>query len=211
MTTKLSLINNALRLLKTRKLTESELVNNSREPARISNEAWDADFVRGCLERGNWRFAIRARQILADAGIDPQFDGSGFQYAFAKDEDWVRTVGVYSDPNMQTSYNDYNDESGYLFANVDTLYVRFVSDDSGYGGDLSKWPRSFQKFAEADLASLIAGPMTQSGAEMLDLSDRYLKDALSLDVFNEPSRRAPYSSWVSARMGGSVDRQRRQS
>ena len=144
--TKLSLVNGALRLLKQRKLTESELSSNSREPARAANDVFDADFVRGCLEAGNWRFATRSRQIIADPGIDPQFDDGGYLYAYEKDSDWLRTVGIFSDANMLINYNDYNEEAGYIFANIDTLYVRYISDDASFGGDMSRWPRSFQEY-----------------------------------------------------------------
>lgn len=207
--TKLSLVNGALRLLKTRKLTASELATNGREPARAANDAWDADFVRGCLEQGNWRFAIRSRQIVADPGIDPQFDDGGYRYAFQKDTDWLRTAGVFVDADMQMPYHEYHDEAGYLFANVDTLYVRYVSDDADFGGDMSRWPRSFQEYVEAKLASEIAGPMTQGGQDTRDLADARLKDAQAKDVINEPTRRPQPSSWVRARFGSYIDTQRR--
>lgn len=207
--TKLSLVNGALALLKTRKLTAAELAGNLREPARAANDAWDRDFVRGCLEEGNWRFAIRSRQLVADPGIDPAFDDGGYLYAFAKDTDWLRWAGVFSDADMKIPYDDYNDEAGYLFANVDTLYVRYVSDDASFGGDLSRWPRSFQQYVEAKLAFEIAGPLTQEAGDMQGLARDRLKDAQAKDVINEPTRQQPVSSWVRARFGSNIDRQRR--
>lgn len=213
MTSKLGVINGAMRLLKSRKMTDAELAGNTRESARIANEVWDADFVRGCLEAGNWRFAVRSRQITADPGIDPQFDGEGgYQYAFEKDTDWLRTCGVFRDADMCEAYNDYNDEAGFIFANVDTLYVRYISDDASFGGSMSLWPRSFQEYAEAKLASGIAGPLTQQSQELDDLAARKLAAATAKDVINEPTRRQPYSSWVRARFSGGYDRSgRRQS
>jgi hypothetical protein len=208
--TKLTVANGAMRLLKTRKLTAAELSGNTRESARVVNEVWDGDFVRGILEAGNWRFAVRSRQITADPGIDPQFDGEGgYLYAYAKSDDWLRTCGVFSDPDMRQTCSDYNDEAGYIFANVDTLYVRHISDDVSFGGNLAIWPRSFQEFAEAKLAANVAGPMTQEAESLEALAARRLAAAISKDVINEPTRRQQHSSWVRARFSGGGDQQRR--
>lgn len=208
--TKLSLVNGAMRLLKTRKLTAAELAGNTRESARVANDVFDADFVRGCLEAGNWRFAVRSRQITADPGIDPQFDGAGgYLYAFAKSDDWLRTCGVFSDADMRQTYRDYNDEAGYIFANVDTLYVRHISDDVSFGGNLAIWPRSFQEYAEAKLAANVAGPMTQEAESLEALAARRLAAAISKDVINEGTKTQQPSSWVRARFGGGQNGQRR--
>ncbi len=206
MLTKLSAINGALRLLRKGALSASELANNSREPARVANAVWDSDFVRGCLEAGAWRFAIRTRQVIADPGIDPQFDGAGgFLYAYEKETDWLRTIGVYNDPSMQSAYSDYRDEAGYIFANVDTLYVSYISDDASFGGNLAIWPRSFQEYVEAKLAHEIAGPLTQEGADMMGLAELRLRKAIGKDVINESARRQPIGSWVRARFSGVTD------
>lgn len=207
--TKLSLINGAQRLLKVRKLTAAELASNLREPARIANDAFDADLIRGCLEAGAWRFAIRSQQIFADPGIDPQFDTGGLQFAFQKPTDWVRTVGMFSDADMQCQYEMYNDEAGFLFADLDTLYWRYISDDADFGSNYTLWPRSFQEYFEAKLASVIAGPMTQSGQEMMQLSEIMLGKALSKDVLNEPTRQQPLSSWARSRLSGGWSRDQR--
>lgn len=199
--TKLSTVNGALRLLKVGKLSASELANNTREPARVANDTWDADFVRGCLEAGAWRFAIRSRMLLADPGIDPQFDGEGYQFAFAKDTDWVRTTGVYSDAGMKCAFSDYRDEAGVIYASLDTIYVSYISDDASFGGNMAGWPRSFQEFVEAKLASEIAGPLTQESRDMMGLADLRLRKAIGKDVVNEPARRQQPGTWVRARIG----------
>lgn len=199
--TKLSTINGALRLIKAGKLSATELANNTREPARVANEVWDQDFVRGCLESGAWRFAIRSRMITADPGIDPQFDGEGYQFAFEKSTDWVRTTGVYSDAGMRCAFSDYRDETGYIFCNLDVLYVSHISDDASFGGNLAGWPMSFREFVEAKLASKIAGPLTQEGRDMMSLANITLRQAIGKDVINEPARRQQTGSWVRARIG----------
>lgn len=209
--TKLSIANGAMRLMKTRKLTAAELSGNTRESARLVNEVWDSDFVRGLLEAGNWRFATRSRQITADPGIDPQFNGEGgYLHAFEKSTDWLRTCGVFSDADMRQSLREYNDEAGWLFANVDTLYVRYISDDASFGGNLAIWPRSFQEFAEAKLAAGVSGPMTQEAEALEALTARRLAAAIAKDVINEPTRTPQHGSWVRSRFGGWSDGQRRE-
>jgi hypothetical protein len=200
--TKISTINSALRLLKTRKLTDAELAGNLREPARIANDIFDADFVRGCLEAGAWRFALRSQQIFASPSITPDF---GFEFAFEKGTDWLRTVGVYDQGDMNQPWSDYRDEATVIYTSIDTLFVTYVSSDVDFGADFAKWPRSFQEFVEAKLASLMAGPMTQEGQEMMSLSDLYLKRAIGKDVINEPARRQQPGTWVRARIAGAWD------
>lgn len=203
--TKLSLINGALRLLRKGKLSAGELSGNTREPARVANEVWDGDFVRGCLEAGAWRFAIRSRQITPDPGIDPQFEDGGYEFAYEKSSDWLRTTGIYSDPQMRCAFSDYRDEVGYLFASVDTLYVSHISDDAIFGGNMAGWPRSFQEYVEAKLAYEIAGPLTQEGGDMLSLAKMRLREAIGKDVINEPARRQQVGTWVRARFSGITD------
>jgi len=201
--TKLGVINDSLRLLRNGKLSASELAGNTREPARLANDIWDNDFVRGCLEDGCWRFALRACQILYEPGIDPQFNGQGLQYAYQKADDWIRTIGVFVDAHMQCPHDCYYDEAGFLFSDLDTLYVRYISDDVSFGGNLAIWPRSFQDYASAKLASRMAGPLTDDGRSMMGLAAQVLSDARGKDVVNEPTRTMPAGSWVRARAGAS--------
>lgn len=202
MATKLGIINGALRHLRNGKLSASEVASNGREAARLANDIYDDGFVRGCLEDGAWRFAIRARQITADPGIDPRFDGQGLKYAFEKSSDWVRTVGIYIDAHMGCPHDRYFDEAGYLFSDLDTLYVRHVSDDASFGGNLAIWPRSFADYAEFKLASRMAGPLTGDGKDMMEAAKQVLSSAKGIDVLNEPTRQMPHGSWVRARFGG---------
>lgn len=197
--TKISLANGALRLLKERQLSPTELTGGLREPARVFNAIWDDGAVRACLEAGQWKFAKRSALIDHSPSVDPGF---GFTYAFDKPDDWVRTIGVWSDATMGCPLRDYRDEAGFWFANQETIYVSFVSDGPTYGGDFSLWPQSFVKFVQAHIAADMAGPMTDKGEEMLTLRKRLLNEALSTDAMADPSRNLPVGTWIRARMAG---------
>jgi hypothetical protein len=198
-TTKLTIANGALRLLKERHLTQSELTNNSREPARLFNAIWDDGGVRACLEAGQWKFAKRTVMLDASPSIEPDF---GFQYAFDKPEDFVRTIGVWQDENCTTPLNAYREEAGYWFAAQETIYLSYVSDDTSFGNDYSLWPQSFLKFVHAHFASEIAGPLTEEGREIQAVRKSLLSDALSKDAMADPTRFTPAGSWVRARTSG---------
>jgi hypothetical protein len=199
MATKLSLFNGALRILKDRKLTQAEVTNNSREPARLLNGIWDNGGIRACLEAGQWKFATRTVMLDASPSVEPDF---GFQYAFDKPTDCVRIVGVWSDEMLRTPHRQYREEAGYWYGSLETMYVSYVSDDEQYGNDFSLWPQSFIKFAEAHFASEVAGPLTEEGMAIIKVRDFYLDEANSKDAMSDPSKRLPVGSWVRSRLAG---------
>ena len=70
---------------------------------------------------------------------------------------------------------DYREENGFWVANLETIFVAYVSDGAEYGFDYSLWPQSFQKFVHAHFASEIAGPLTSNGKELLRLRSMLLR------------------------------------
>ncbi|HCZ47991.1 MAG TPA: hypothetical protein DCZ11_03180 [Gammaproteobacteria bacterium] len=197
--TKLSIANGALRLLREHQLSQAELTNGSREPARVFNAIWDDGGVRACLEAGAWKFAKRSVQIDYSPSVAPAF---GYQYAFDKPTDWVSTMGVYADANMVDPYRGYREEGAYWLAGRETLYVSYVSNANEYGGDFSLWPQTFNDFVQAHFASKMAGPMTDAGKEMLVLREQMLQKALASDAHREPARAVLPGTWAVARRAG---------
>lgn len=206
MTTKLTIANGALRMLKEGSLTQNELTNNSREPARLFNAVWDDGGLDACLRSGEWRFAKRTVMLDASPSIEPDF---GLRYAFEKPDDFVRTCGQYSDEMLTSPLSDreIREEAGYWYSSLETIYLAYVSNDAAYGLDYSQWPNDFLKFVQAHFASEIAGPLTSDGAEALKLRNHYLRLALSTDGQADPTRTLPGGSWVRARMAGRVRRE----
>lgn len=191
--TKLTLFNSALRHLEDRPLAS---LSENRESRRILDAAWDNGAVDFCLESGQWKFAMRSIQLDASPSIAPDF---GYEYGFDKPEDHVRTAGVFSDERMTQPFEDHREEAGYWFGSLETMYIRYVSNDASYGMDYSLWPQSFTKFVVAHIAAEAKGPLTEKGQELIKLQRFYLNEALSKDAMADPTKSPPVGSWVRAR------------
>lgn len=197
MTSKLAIYNGALRFLGERKTTLTE----NREPRRLLDDVWDDDGVRKCLQMGQFNFAIRSTQMDYDSGIEPPF---GYRRVFGKPDDFVRTVGVCSDEYFKCPLTNYQDNNSYWLADLDTIFVRYVSDDVEYGYDFSKWPPNFTSFVESwfalQIAPSITGSETAKALTQRDV-DKLLKAAKATDAMEEPPGFQPTGSWVRARRG----------
>lgn len=200
MTTQLSLYNGALRLCKERKLAS---LTENREPRRLLDDAWGdgstTGAVKHCLQLGQWTFASRAVQVDYTPSIEPPF---GYRYAFEQPSDFVRTMAVCQDEYFRVPLLEYSDERGYWYSDLQTIFVKYVSNASDYGADLSLWPESFVKLVEAYLAKEIAGSLTGADSKAVEMAwDAALKSSRSLDAMNKPTVMMPQSSWASARTG----------
>lgn len=204
MTDKLSIYQGALRFLGERKLSS---LSENREPRRLLDDVWDDDGVKSCLQQGQWNFAIKSAQFDYDSGISPPF---GYRHVFAKPSDFVRTAGVCSDEFFRCPLIDYQDNAGYWLAELDTIYVRYVSDDKLYGLDYSKWPPNFTRFVEGWFALQIAHSIAGDRAKAFTKSqvDDLLRAAKATDAMEEAPGRVPPGSWSSSRHG-SRSRERR--
>ena len=200
MATQLEVFNSALLLLKTGPISQSELTNGSVERARILNTAWTGA-VRRCLEMGLWKFAIRSVLVDSSPSVSSDF---GFTYAFDHASDYVRTCAVCSDEFFRNPLTDrdYSDEGGFWWANIDPIYVQYISDDIEFGADLGLWPSSFQNYVEHYLAHRSAGALKGDVEDLERQTKAALNTARSHDAMNGPTRTLPMSSWNAARLGG---------
>jgi hypothetical protein len=200
MATRLSAYNGALRLLGERPLAS---LNENRDPRRMLDAAWDDGAVNAALEAGQWLFACRGMQYEYSPSVEPSF---GYSRAFNKPEDFVRTMAVCQDEYFKVPLTEYSDEAGYWFADLDTLYIKYVSNGATYGGDMSRWPQTFVKYLEACLARDIAMPLKQNDSQykmLIQLADKLLAAAKSQNAMADPAKFFPASSWASARSGSS--------
>lgn len=203
MTTRLEIYNAALLICGERFLAS---LTEDREPRHLLDHVWDNDGVKQCLESGQWRFAMRAVRLDYDTAIDPEF---GYRRAFSKPTDWCATAGVCSDEYFNSPLTQYIEETGYWFCDLDELYVRYVSNDASFGGDLSLWPAKFADFVATFFASKIILKLT-TDAKKRDailhprdgLLARARKEAKSLDAMAGPTVFAPRGSWASSRGTG---------
>src|SRR3972149_5633972 len=152
--TRLKIYNDALLFCGERTLAS---LTEDVEPRHLLDHVWNSDGVQGCLEEAQWHFAIRTVQIDYDPDEDPQF---GYNYAFTKPSDWVLTSALCSDEYFKSPLLGYWDEAGFWYADLQTIYVRYISNDVDYGMDLSLWPRSFSEFVAAHFAYKITPKIT---------------------------------------------------
>lgn len=198
MTSRLTLYNGALMICGERKLAS---LTENREPRRLLDDVWTRGAVRFCLEQGQWKFAQRTSKLIYDPSITPSF---GYQRGFEKPTDWVRTTKLCSDESFTMPLLRYQEEAGFIFADMDNIYVSYVSDDTTYGSDLSLWPETFREYVECYLASRIVRRLTQSGpTEDMVRTDlkRLLIDARSKDALQGPTAMVPNGTWSESRRG----------
>lgn len=172
-------------------------------PERFALDAiWDEDPVKQMLEEAQWSFATRTMEWNYDSAIEPDF---GYRRAFTKPDDYVRTCAFCSDGYFNSPLTQYADEAGFWFADLDTVYIKYVSDDESYGRDMSLWTELFRNCVGTKMAGELAISLTKSQAlqDKLDAKlARYIRDAKSLDVMNQPTRFAPPGSWTRSRRRG---------
>tara|TARA_R110000868_G_scaffold411755_1_gene708897 strand:- start:17134 stop:17796 length:663 start_codon:yes stop_codon:yes gene_type:complete len=201
-TDRLKIYNGALQICKVRAIA-SLTVN---EEARYElDTVWNADGVQYCLEQGQWLFARRSSKFSYETAIEPQF---GYRRAFAKPDDWVNTAAVCNDEYYNSPLNQYADENGYWYADIDEIYVKYTSNHVNYGMNFAKWPVSFTNYVAMYFASKVCGKLSSDNARegaILKPRDGLLAVALDIarsrDMQSEPARFLPPGSWSRARQG----------
>lgn len=181
---------------------------------QLSRRELDSVFERGgikqCLSMAQWKFAIRAQRLDYDPDVEPDF---GLRRAFAKPSDWTRTAAVcsdeyYSEPIIHTNIAD---EAGFWFCDLDTIYVKYVSDDPQFGGDYSLWPENFGAVVEGFFAKEVCLRLTndKSLKEILDRDfEASLMKAKNTDAMDEGTKFPPLGSWSRARLSRTSRRDR---
>jgi hypothetical protein len=177
-------------------------LTEDRESRRLLDEIWTRGqgAVKYLLEQGHWNHAMRAVKIDAETSVSSEF---GFTKAFQLPDDFVKLNMISSDERFSYPLTDYEIEAGYIWCEVDPLYVRFVSDHTSYGKDFGKWPETFTLWAGTWMGLQIA-PRLKNDIDMeaLRKEEKRLRiDARSKDAQMEPPRWPPLSSWSQARLG----------
>lgn len=196
---KLALYNGALRMLGSRELAS---VSENREPRRVLDGIWgNGKVITYALTRGEWNFATRTVRVDYTPSVEPDF---GFARAFTKPDDIVRVAAMSSDERftLPMTAREYTDEAGYWFADLDTIYVKYISNGEAYGLDSARWAEPFKNFIEAYMAWQACERLTNNTA----LRDRLqrdmvqpLKEAKSNDAMDEGVKFLPAGSWSRSR------------
>lgn len=200
MATKLGLFNNALLELGHKPLSDT---GEAVVAGRTLVDVYDA-VVAECLSEGSWNFAMETIKATSDTGVEPGF---GYSEVFAKPSDWVRTYAVSGDEYFTYPLTQFYDDSTFWSADYSPIYVRYVSNDTGLGMDLSRWPALFERYVTLELASRVCYKITQSmeirGAmeSMRDIARTKAKNKDSMDE-SQP-KFPPEGSWSRSRSGRS--------
>ena len=200
MASKLSIYRGALRLLGPHEL--AALTDDRPERYQL-DDAWD-DAAAYVLQDGLWNFAIRSATVTQSGTTI-----AGWDYAFTKPTDLVRLVGISNESTFLVGFEDYQDQGGKWYANVDTLYVRYVSNDASYGLSIASWPASFAKAMEAYLAFETGLPVSGDRGNRNDLFQLYrsrLARAKALDAFDESVKFPPAGRLVRSRYGNRLSK-----
>lgn len=193
-TTQLQLYNKALKHLGERKLAS---LTEARECRRYLDDEYP-DTLLLCLRSGYWNWATDTIEVEADELATPDF---GYQAAFPKPMDWIRTELVSTSETLDPPLRNYRDQNGFWLANADKLYVRYVSGT--LADNLTNWPVDYAEYVGVALARAIVTRLTQNDA----LSDRiearektYWKRAQANDAMDQPPSPWPLGTWTTSRL-----------
>jgi hypothetical protein len=179
-------------------------VGEVNEATRTLDALYDTVLAE-MLEAGFWVFAMRTVQITVDPLITPSF---GYQSAFNKPSDWVRTYDISLNESMTPPLYGWIEEYNLFFADSDPLYVRYVSNAAvGYGMDLTRWTTRFAKAVAFELAAR-AGPKATGTSDsfkktLLEEAAMALSKALMFEALREPPKRLPQGQWNQGRFARS--------
>lgn len=205
--TRLQLYNNALMLCGERFLAS---LAEDREPRRLLDQVWNSNGVDYVLEKGQWWFAMRTVRIDYDPAITPSF---GYRRAFVKPTDWISTSSVCSDEFFNSPLTAYADEVGYWYSDTYPIYVKYVSNDPGYGANMATWPASFADYAAAYFASQIISKLAGDKSAQRDalfgppgmpsrgILAATLHHALNAAAMTQPAQFMAEGNWTKARRG----------
>lgn len=201
-TDRLKIYNGALLICGLRAISS---LSENVEPRHLLDNVWNDGGVDFCLSEGQWRFAIRSQRLDYSASITPSF---GLRRAFEKSTDWLLTSAVAQDEYFVVPLLQYTDEAGMLYSDLDQIFVKFVSNDAGYGGNLALWPPTFTQYVKTYFAAQIIEKMSaqESRREAITkrrtgLLDVALENARNRDAISEPTRFFAQGNWTKSRRG----------
>lgn len=197
MAERLELYNGALDLIGEEPLAT---LSDESKARRALDRQWDR-VVRSLLESAQWKFAMVTVELTHDEDFEPQF---GFQFVFSKPADWLRTYTVSSVPSLIPPLSRFVEESGLIYADVDPLYLKYVSSSIEAGWDLGRWTALFEDAVIATLAEKACPSITESETKLDRVTGQAAvarRLARSHDAFREGPKEWPDGKWVSSRRG----------
>lgn len=181
---------------------EKETIANDTDTevtaVNVFTNAW-VGVVEEAFNEGDWNTFKVSAVLSPNLVVAPS---SGWAYVFDYPDDYLRTVTVSSSPSFHNIHMDFADEGGYLHANTDTLYIRYISSEMTT--DPTKWPTMFWRYVALKLAFETCGRLT-GGTGLRDRLGKQVEKALrkakSVDARNENNKQLGPGSWLRARGG----------
>lgn len=196
MATKLSIFNEALRAIGDLRLAS---LTEDVEARYVLDDAWE-DCVEFVFTEGLWNFATKTDIIYADPGQPPI---PGCTFTFDKPVGWVRTITI-SQTSLFDAEVNYRDENGRIYANFDTLYIRYISKEKAVDEEVQNWPANFAKLVAACLAKECAERLSGSGEKGAALAADYkdvLASAKNKDAMDQSKMILRPGNWARAMRG----------
>lgn len=196
MATKLSIYNDALQILKERKLSSETEARGSR---RKLDTAWDAGLVKSILEDYDWICFRRAERLDYDVNA-PEVNW-GYKYVFDFPAELAKLSGVWSDEYMTSPNNNHRVEGRTIYSANQELFITFVPDDTVVEAEIASWPTYFERYVAAKLAYDAGGSITSDSdmAGVMGKLDERKRLAESKDAMTGPTLPLPTGRWVAAR------------
>lgn len=182
--------------------TRLKSLSENRSSRRNLDAAYD-QALKYMLGAGLWNFGSRALELQSSDSVVPEF---GYDYAFVMPEDYARTVKISDNEELTPTLSDFEEYGEYLLADVEPLYLLYVSTDEAFGGDPGKWTPTFVEALALELCHRTAGAIAQKKAEEVEAyrkqADRMAKRARGRDAVNQAPSRLPTGRLVNSRRGG---------
>lgn len=194
----LDLYNGALRVCKARALAS---LTENRESCNLLNAVWADNIIGTALEEGFWTFAILSVAISYDPTYTADF---GYIYRFQQPPDFVKTAQVSYDEYFENPLTRYTEEGGYWFADIDNIFVKYVSNSTAYGFNYAIWPPSFLHYVHCLMASRVIAKLSGAGEteqEVMKKLAMAARDAKSKTAMEQPSKYPPLGMFARARYG----------
>ena len=196
--TRLQIYNDALQVCGERMLLA---LTENRPPRFYLDNVWNNNGVNHCLEKGMWTFATRTSMLTPNPSLAPSF---GYRQGYNKPVDWTGTVAMCSDEYFKSPLVAYEDEAAIWFADIEPIYVRYVSNDPAYGQNLALWPSYFADYVSAHFAAKIVKSLTGDKAKRDEVAANeitQLRNASNMDMKQQPTRFPAEGSWNKSRYG----------
>lgn len=186
--------NDALMILGLDEITANDDDSNRRSKI---DRVVDAGVVEDLLEDTGWTFALKSTKLQYDSSLEPSW---GYDYVFGKPTDLHRIDGLFQDEYMYSPLKYYRDEGSYFFADVQEMYLQYLSSD--WLATPSDWPTFFKRLVAARLAQDVAPSLRSEGADpeyAMTVYEERKRSAEANDAMSSPPRKLAPGNWTQAR------------